>query len=185
MSKSLHGLYGSDPRLLSPVAARLAQRGLLKWVIAITAALGAILEVIDTSIVNVAMPDIQGNLGVTLSEVGWISTGYACANVVMIPLTAWLSDRFGRKTYLIFSLIGFTVSSVLCGLSANLGMLIASRVMQGLCGGGLLAKAQSLIFETFPRNEQPAAQAFFGIGVIAGPAFGPVLGGYCRWAFWR
>ena len=189
MSKSLHGLYGSDPRLLSPVAARLAQRGLLKWVIAITAALGAILEVIDTSIVNVAMPDIQGNLGVTLSEVGWISTGYACANVVMIPLTAWLSDRFGRKTYLIFSLIGFTVSSVLCGLSANLGMLIASRVMQGLCGGGLLAKAQSLIFETFPRNEQPAAQAFFGIGVIAGPAFGPVLGGYLtdtlgwRWIF--
>ena len=91
MSSTLHGLYGSDRRLLSPLAARLADRGVLKWVIALTAALGAILEVIDTSIVNVAMPDIQGNLGATLSEVGWISTGYACANVVMIPLTAWLS----------------------------------------------------------------------------------------------
>src|SRR5882757_8017562 len=182
-------LYGSDPTLLGPLAARLAQRGVLKWVIAITAALGAILEVIDTSIVNVAMPDIQSNLGATLTEAGWISTGYACANVVMIPLTAWLSDRFGRKQYLLFSLIGFTAASVLCGLSTSLGMLIAARVLQGLCGGGLLAKAQSILFETFTRKEQPAAQAIFGIGVIAGPALGPVLGGYLtdtlgwRWIF--
>ncbi len=188
-SAALKGLYGSDRSLLSPAAARLADRGVLKWVIAITAALGAILEVIDTSIVNVAMPDIQGNLGATLSEIGWISTGYACANVVMIPLTAWLSDRFGRKQYLLFSLIGFTAASVLCGMASNLGMLIVARILQGLCGGGLLAKAQSLLFETFPRAEQPAAQALFGIGVIAGPAFGPVLGGWLtdtlgwRWIF--
>lgn len=183
------GLYGSDRTLLSPTAARLADRGILKWVIAITAALGAILEVIDTSIVNVAMPDIQGNLGSTLAEVGWISTGYACANVVMIPLTAWLGDRFGRKRYLVFSLAGFTAASMFCGMAANLPMLIAARVMQGLCGGGLLAKAQSILFETFPKSEQPAAQAMFGIGVIAGPALGPVLGGYLtdtmgwRWIF--
>jgi DHA2 family multidrug resistance protein len=189
MSRSAHGLYGSDISLLSPLAARLAKRDLLKWVIAITAALGAILEIIDTSIVNVAMPDIQGNLGATLSEVGWISTGYACANVIMIPLTAWLSDRFGRKRYILFSLTGFTAASVLCGLSGNLMMLIIARVIQGLCGGGLLAKAQSVLFETFPRHEQPAAQAIFGIGVIAGPAFGPVLGGLLtdslgwRWIF--
>ncbi|MGC4073186.1 MAG: DHA2 family efflux MFS transporter permease subunit [Nibricoccus sp.] len=182
-------LYGSDLSLLSPLAARLARKNHLKWVIAITAALGAILEVIDTSIVNVALPDIQGNLGATLSEAGWISTGYACANVVMIPLTAWLSDRFGRKQYLLFSLAGFTAASVLCGISTSLGMLIAARVLQGLCGGGLLAKAQSILFETFPRSEQPAAQAMFGIGVIAGPALGPVLGGYLtdtlgwRWIF--
>src|SRR6185312_15806252 len=134
---------------------------------------------------NVALPDIQGNLGATLAEVGWISTGYACANVVMIPLTAWLSDRFGRKQYLLFSLAGFTATSVLCGLSTNLGMLIFARVLQGLCGGGLLAKAQSILFETFSKKEQPAAQALFGIGVIAGP----VLGGYLtdtvgwRWIF--
>jgi DHA2 family multidrug resistance protein len=184
-----HGLYGSDESLLSPTAAALSRRGTLKWVIAITAALGAILEIIDTSIVNVAMPEIQGNLGATLSEAGWVSTGYACANVVMIPLAAWLSDRFGRKQYLLFSLIGFTASSVMCGMATSLSMLIVARVLQGLCGGGLLAKAQSILFETFPPEEQPAAQAIFGIGVIAGPALGPVLGGYLtdtlgwRWIF--
>ncbi|MEJ1973133.1 MAG: MFS transporter [Lacunisphaera sp.] len=189
MSAALHGLYGSDRSLLSPAAAKLSDRGILKWVIALTVALGAILEVIDTSIVNVAMPNIQGNLGATLSEIGWISTGYACANVVMIPLTAWLGDRFGRKQYLLFSLAGFTGASVLCGLSTNLMMLILARILQGLCGGGLLAKAQSILFETFSKKEQPAAQAMFGIGVIAGPALGPVLGGYLtdslgwRWIF--
>src|SRR5579862_8263025 len=182
-------LYGSDLSRLSPFAASLARKGTLKWAIAITASLGAILEVIDTSIVNVALPDIQGNLGSTLSEAGWVSTGYACANVVIIPLTAWLSNRFGRKQYLLFSLIGFTASSALCGMAANLPMLVVARILQGLAGGGLLAKAQSVLFETFPRSEQPAAQAIFGIGVISGPALGPVLGGYLtdtlgwRWIF--
>ena len=189
MSAAAAQLYGSDRSLLGPLAARLADRGVLKWFIAITAALGAILEIIDTSIVNVALPDIQGNLGATLAEAGWVSTGYACANVVMIPLTAWLGYRFGKKQYLLFSLAGFTAASVLCGLSTSLLMLIIARVLQGFCGGGLLAKAQSLLFETFPRSEQPAAQALFGIGVIAGPAFGPVLGGWLtdtlgwRWIF--
>lgn len=183
------GLYGSDRSLLSPMAAALADRGILKWVIAITAATGALLEVIDTSIVNVALPDIQGNLGATLTEVGWVSTGYACANVVMIPLTAWLSDRFGRKHYLLFSLAGFTAASVMCGMSTNLATLVIARVLQGLAGGGLLAKAQAVLFETFPKEQQPMAQSIFGIGVIAGPAFGPVLGGYLtdtigwRWIF--
>jgi DHA2 family multidrug resistance protein len=189
MSGTTTGLYGSDRSLLGPLAARLADRGVLKWVIAITAALGAILEIIDTSIVNVALPEIRGNLGATLGEAGWVSTGYACANVVMIPLTAWLGYRFGKKQYLLFSLAGFTAASVLCGVSTSLAMLILARILQGLCGGGLLAKAQSLLFETFPRHEQPAAQALFGIGVIAGPAFGPVLGGWLtdslgwRWIF--
>jgi DHA2 family multidrug resistance protein len=189
MSAAQTGLYGSDRSLLSPYAAKLLDRGVLKWVIAITAALGAVLEVIDTSIVNVALPDIQGNLGATLSEAGWVSTGYACANVVIIPLTAWLSNRFGRKQYLLFSLIGFTAASALCGMAPNLTMLVIARILQGLAGGGLLAKAQSVLFETFPRSEQPVAQAIFGIGVISGPALGPVLGGYLtdtlgwRWIF--
>jgi DHA2 family multidrug resistance protein len=186
---TMTGLYGSDRSLLSPYAAKLLDRGVLKWMIAITAALGAILEVIDTSIVNVALPDIQGNLGSTLSEAGWVSTGYACANVVIIPLTAWLSNRFGRKQYLLFSLVGFTAASLLCGMAANLTMLVVARVLQGLAGGGLLAKAQSILFEAFPKSEQAAAQAIFGIGVISGPALGPVLGGYLtdtmgwRWIF--
>ena len=182
-------LYGSDPRLLGPLAARLLERGTLKWIITLAASLGAILEVIDTSITNVALPDIRGNLGATLSEAGWVSTAYACANVVIIPLSAWLGDRFGRKNYFVFSLVGFTLSSVLCGLAPNLGFLIAARVLQGLAGGGLLAKAQSVVFESFAPVERGSAQAIFGLGVIAGPALGPVLGGWLtdhmgwRWIF--
>ena len=161
----------------------------LKWAIALTVSLGAILEVIDTSIVNVALVDMQGSLGATLSEIGWVITGYAIANVIIIPLSAWLGDYFGRKTYFIFSLIAFTLASVLCGLSINLPMLIFARILQGLGGGGLLAKAQAILFETFPREEQGVAQALFGVGVIAGPAIGPTLGGYLtdtlgwRWIF--
>ena len=94
-----HQLYGSDARLLSPVAARLLQRGVLKWIITLSASLGAILEVIDTSITNVALPDIRGNLGATLSEAGWVSTAYACANVVIIPLSAWLGHLHGRQQF--------------------------------------------------------------------------------------
>ncbi len=189
MAAVSHPLYGSDARLLGPLAARLLQRGTLKWIITLSASLGAILEVIDTSITNVALPDIRGNLGATLSEAGWVSTAYACANVVIIPLSAWLGDRFGRKNYFVFSLVGFTVSSVLCGLAPNLGFLIAARVLQGLAGGGLLAKAQSVVFESFAPAERGAAQAIFGLGVIAGPALGPVLGGWLtdqmgwRWIF--
>jgi DHA2 family multidrug resistance protein len=150
----------------------------LKWAIALTVSFAAILELIDTSIVNVALTEMQGNLGATLSEVGWVVTGYSIANVIIIPLTAWLGDFFGRKGYFIFSLIGFTLASVLCGFAVNLPMLVASRILQGLCGGGLLAKAQSILFETFPREQQGQAQALFGIGVIVGPVIGPTLGGY-------
>lgn len=160
-----------------------------KWVVALTASLGAVMEVIDTSIVNVALTDMQGNLGATLSEIGWVITGYTVANVVIIPLSAWLGDYFGKKNYFIFCLIGFTIASVLCGLSSSLPMLIAARVLQGLAGGGLLAKAQSILFETFPREEQRTAQAVFGLGVMIGPALGPTLGGFLtdtvgwRWIF--
>ena len=164
-------------------------QGPLKWAIAFTASLGAILEVIDTSIVNVALVDIQTTLGATITEIGWVVTGYAIANVVLIPLSAWLGDFFGKKTYFVFSMVGFTVASVLCGLSINLPMLVIARIIQGLCGGGLLAKAQAILFETFPPSEQGVAQAVFGVGVIAGPAIGPTLGGYLtdtlgwRWIF--
>jgi MFS transporter, DHA2 family, multidrug resistance protein len=153
-------------------------KGSLKWAIALTASLGAILEVIDTSIVNVALTDIQATLGATVSEVGWVVTGYAIANVVLIPLSAWLGDTFGKKTYFVFSMVGFTLASVLCGFAVNLPMLVISRILQGLFGGGLLAKAQAILFETFPPAEQGLAQAVFGVGVIAGPAIGPTLGGY-------
>ena len=160
-----------------------------KWAVAVAVAIGALLEVIDVSIVNVALTEIQSSLGATLSQVSWVVSSYAVANVIILPLSAWLGRRFGKKNYFLFSLVGFTVASVLCGLATNLPMLIIARVLQGLAGGGLLAKAQAILFETFPKEEQAMAQGFFGIIVIAGPAIGPTLGGYLvtnvdwRWIF--
>ena len=130
-----------------------------KWAIAIAdLPFGALLEVIDTSIVNVALNDIQASLGATLNQVSWVVSSYAVANVIVLPLTAWLGDRFGKKSYFIFSLAGFTISSAICGLATSLPTLVVARVLQGLCGGGLMAKAQSILFETFPPEEQPVAQ---------------------------
>ena len=150
-----------------------------RWAIALTACLGAIMEIIDASIVNVALTHMQASLGATVAEIGWTITGYAMANVIMIPLSAWLGEVFGKKNYFIFCLIGFTIASVLCGLANTLPFLIIARIAQGLAGGGLLAKAQAVLFETFPdKREQSLAQAVFGIGVMIGPALGPVLGGY-------
>lgn len=160
-----------------------------KWAVAFAVALGALLEVIDTSIVNVGLNDMQTSLGASLSQASWIVSSYAVANVIILPLAAWLGHRFGKKRYFVFSLVGFTTASVLCGMSTNLPMLVIARVLQGLTGGGLMAKAQSILFESFPREEQATAQAFFGAIVIAGPTIGPTLGGYIvtnigwRWIF--
>jgi DHA2 family multidrug resistance protein len=177
------------PQGLSGLAQRAAEGGWLKWAIVLTASFAAILEVVDVSIVNVALPYMQGNLGATLSEIGWVSTSYSIANVIVIPLSAWLGLRFGKKRYFIFSLVAFVLASVLCGLATNLGSLIMGRILQGLGGGGLLAKAQALMFETVPREEQAKASTIFSLGVIGGPALGPALGGYLtdnfnwRWIF--
>jgi DHA2 family multidrug resistance protein len=169
--------------------ARPAAIGTNKWAIAIAVATGALLEVVDTSIVNVALTEMQNSLQATLSQVSWVVSSYGVANVIILPMTAWLGDRFGKKRYFVFSLVAFTVASILCGIATNLPMLIFARVLQGLGGGGLLAKAQAILFETFPREEQAMAQGFFGAIVIAGPAIGPTLGGYLvtnvnwRWIF--
>jgi DHA2 family multidrug resistance protein len=166
-----------------------AKAGAGRWLIAVSVALGALLEIVDTSIVNVALTQMQASLGVTLSEVGWVVTSYGIANVIILPLAAWLSDRFGKKRFFVFSLAAFTVASMMCGFANSLWTLVFARVLQGLFGGGLLAKAQSILFETFPKEEQPMAQALFGIVAIAGPAIGPTLGGYIvtnldwRWIF--
>ena len=111
-----------------------------KWAIAVAVSLGALLEVIDTSIVNVALPQIQNSLGATLTEVSWVVSSYAIANVIILPLSAWLGNRFGKKRYFVFSLIGFTSSSVLCGFSTTLWMLTVARVLQGLFGEGAGAR---------------------------------------------
>src|ERR1700753_3098186 len=156
----------------------MAEKGLRKWVITITVILAALLELIDTTIVNVALPQIMGNLGATLEDAGWVVTGYAVANVIVLPMSGWLGDRFGRKNYFITSILVFTAASFLCGNAHSLSELIAFRVLQGLAGGGLLSTAQAILMETWPREEIGMATALFGLGAVVGPTVGPTIGGY-------
>jgi len=156
----------------------MAEHGLRKWIITITVIMASLLELIDTTIVNVALPDIMGNLGATLEDAGWLITGYAVANVIVLPMSGWLGDRFGRKNYFIASILLFTISSVLCGNATGLEELIAFRILQGLAGGGLLSTAQAILLETWPREEVGMATALFGLGAVLGPTVGPTIGGY-------
>ena len=149
-----------------------------KYLIAIAVTLAAVLELIDTSIVNVAIPHMMGNLGATLDEISWVSTGYIIANVIVIPLSSWLSGYFGRKRYLTGSILLFVAASFFCGAAHTLGALVFWRVVQGLGGGALLSTAQSTLFEAFPPKEVGVGQAMFGVGVMVGPTIGPTLGGY-------
>src|SRR3954463_6098938 len=149
-----------------------------KYLIAIAVTLAAVLELIDTSIVNVAIPHMMGNLGATLDEISWVSTGYIIANVVVIPLSSWLSGYFGRKRYLTGSILVFVAASFFCGAASTLGGMIFWRVVQGLGGGALLSTAQSTLFEAFPPKEVGVGQAVFGVSVMVGPTIGPTLGGY-------
>jgi DHA2 family multidrug resistance protein len=130
----------------------MAEQGFRKWIITITVIMASLLELIDTTIVNVALPDIMGNLGATLEDAGWLVTGYAVANVIVLPMSGWLGDRFGRKNYFLASILLFTVASYLCGNATSLDELIAFRILQGLAGGGLLATAQAILMETWPRE---------------------------------
>jgi MFS transporter, DHA2 family, multidrug resistance protein len=156
----------------------MAEHGFRKWIITITVIIASLLELIDTTIVNVALPDIMGNLGATLEDAGWIVTGYAVANVIVLPMSGWLGDRFGRKNYFLTSIIVFTLASVLCGNAHSLSQLIAFRLLQGLAGGGLLSTAQAILMETWPREELGMATALFGLGAVVGPTVGPTIGGY-------
>src|SRR5689334_4767008 len=149
-----------------------------KYLIGIAVTMAAMLELIDTSIVNVAIPHMMGNLGATLDEISWVSTGYIIANVIVIPMSGWLSAYFGRKRYLTGSIILFVVSSFFCGAATSLGGLVFWRVVQGIGGGALLSTAQATLFEAFPPKEVGIGQAMFGVGVMVGPTIGPTLGGY-------
>jgi DHA2 family multidrug resistance protein len=149
-----------------------------KYLIAFAVVLAALMQVIDSSIVNVALPDMMGNLGASLDEIAWVSTGYILASVIIIPLTGWLGDFFGRKRYFVGSIVIFTVSSFLCGASHTLGALVFWRIIQGLGGGALMTVSQAVLFESFPRREAGTAMALFGLGVMVGPTIGPTLGGW-------
>jgi len=156
----------------------LVEYGFRRVIITITAVMCALLEIVDTTIVNVALTDMRGSLGATLTDVAWVITAYAIANVIVIPMTSWLSQQFGRKNYFAASIIIFTVSSFLCGNAANIWELVTFRFIQGLGGGALLVTAQTIITESYPVAKRGMAQAIYGMGVIVGPTLGPPLGGY-------
>jgi len=154
-----------------------------KYIIAITVSLASVLELLDTSIVNVAIPHMMGNLGATLDEIAWVSTGYIVANVIILPITGWLSAYFGRRRYFAGSIALFVISSFFCGNAHTLTELVIARIIQGLGGGALLSTSQAILYEEFPREEYGTAMAIFGVGVMVGPTLGPTLGGYITDAF--
>jgi DHA2 family multidrug resistance protein len=148
-----------------------------KWPIAAGVILAAVMELIDSSIVNVAFSQMSGNLGATIDEITWVAVGYILAAVIVLPMTGWLALRFGRKRYFLASVAAFTVASILCGLATSLESLVLWRIAQGLGGGALIATSQAILYESFPPHEKALASALFGIGMMVGPALGPTLGG--------
>ncbi len=149
-----------------------------KWIIALAVVLPTLLEVIDTSVVNVSLDHIRGSLSAGIDEATWTITAYLVSNAIIIPLTGWLSRFFGRKRYLMFSVTLFTVSSFLCGSATSISALIFFRVIQGIGGGALQPISQTILLEAFPPAEYGMAMALFGVGVMFGPIVGPVLGGW-------
>jgi len=161
-----------------------------KWIVAVTVMLPTLIEIIDVSVANVSLDHIRGSLSAGIDEAAWILTSYLVSNAIIIPMTGWLARTFGRKRYLIFSIILFTGASFLCGSSTSLGMLVFFRVLQGIGGGALQPLSQAILLETFPPREHGIAMAIFGVGVMFGPIAGPLMGGYItdtlswRWIFY-
>jgi MFS transporter, DHA2 family, multidrug resistance protein len=138
----------------------------------------ALMAMLDISIVNVALSDIRASFGTPIDQIGWVSTGYMMANVVVIPMTGWLQRRFGYKRYFTASILIFTAASVLCGVAWSLPSLVAFRVLQGVGGGAIIPTAQSILFARYPREEHSMAGGLFGLGAVTGPLLGPTVGGY-------
>src|SRR5207344_190066 len=156
----------------------LVEFGSRRVIVTVTAIICALLEIVDTTIVNVALPSMSGNLGATFAEVGWVVTSYSIGNVIIVPMTSWLSQQFGRRNYFAASILLFTVCSFLCGNASGIWELVIFRFLQGLGGGALLVTSQTIITEAYPPEKRSMAQAIYGLGVIVGPTLGPPLGGY-------
>ena len=154
-----------------------------KAAITLVAMGGALMAFIDISIVNVALSDMRASFGTPLDQIGWVSTGYMMANIVVIPMTGWFQRRFGFRRYFSLSVLVFTIASALCGLAWNLPSLVIFRVLQGLGGGGLAPTEQSIFADTFPPAQRAKAFAFYGVTVIVAPAIGPLLGGWLTDSF--
>jgi MFS transporter, DHA2 family, multidrug resistance protein len=165
------------------------KRPINPWLIAVTVTLATFMELLDTSIANVALPYIGGGLGRSYDEVTWILTTYLVANAVVLPMSAWLGRVFGRKTYYLGCVVLFTLTSFFCGLAPTLGIMLSSRVLQGLAGGGLAPVSQAILVDTFPPAKRASAFALYTIVIVTAPAIGPVLGGWItdnyswRWIF--
>lgn len=159
------------------------------WIIAITVTMATFMEVLDTSVANVALPHIAGSLSAGVDEATWVLTSYLVSNAIILPISPWLGGRMGRKRFYQLCVILFTVSSLLCGLAPSLGFLIFFRVLQGLGGGGLQPTEQAILFESFPKEKRGMAAAVYGMGVLFAPIIGPTLGGWItdnfswRWIF--
>ena len=160
------------------------------WIIAVSVMLGTFMEVLDTTVVNVALPHIAGSLSATIDEATWVLTSYLVSNAIVLPMTGWLANYFGRKRILLASVFGFTLASLACGLAPNLPMLIFFRVIQGATGGGLQPLSQAIMLEAFPPEKRGKAMAFWALGIVVAPMLGPVLGGWItdtyswRWIFY-
>lgn len=149
-----------------------------RWILLLGLVLAAIMEVLDTTIINVALPTMAGNLGCTTEEIAWVSTAYILANVVVLPMTAWLAVRFGTKQYLVASMSVFLAASVLCGLSHNLGQIVVWRLVQGGAGAALISLTQSTIIQVFPKRQQDMVTAIWGLGIVVAPTVAPAFGGW-------
>jgi DHA2 family multidrug resistance protein len=161
-----------------------------KWLIALAVMLGATLEVLDSSIVNVSLPHMQGSFSASVDEIAWVLTSYLVANGVMIPLTGWISARFGRKRYFLTSVVVFVGASALCGAAASLAQMVVFRLIQGAAGAAMIPSSQAILMETFPPEEQQLAMAIWGVGLMVAPIMGPTVGGWItdnwnwRWNFY-
>ena len=160
------------------------------WLVAVSVMFATFMEVLDTTVVNVSLPHIAGSLSASVDEATWALTSYLVANAIILPMTGWLASHFGRKRLLMVSVVGFTVSSFLCGLAPTLATLILFRVLQGATGGALQPLSQAVLLEAFPPQERGKAMGFWALGIVVAPILGPVLGGWLtdsyswRWVFY-
>ncbi len=161
-----------------------------RFLISLAVMSATVLQALDTTIVNVALPHMQGQLGATPDQISWVLTSYLVASGICMPLTGYFADRLGQKNFLLISILGFVVSSALCGISTNLAEIVLFRLLQGVFGAALVPMSQSIMVQTFPHEERGKAMAIWGIGVMVGPILGPTLGGYItevlnwRWTFY-
>jgi MFS transporter, DHA2 family, multidrug resistance protein len=157
-----------------------------KWIIALSVMLGTVLEVLDSSIVNVSLPHMQGSFSASVDEIAWVVTSYLVAAGIMIPMTGWIAERFGRKRYFIISITMFVVASALCGVAQSLNQIVLFRLAQGAAGAAMMPLSQAILMETFPPREQAMAMAIWGIGMMVAPIMGPTVGGWITDAWtWR